>query len=85
MYIKERTSKPKKASSGKRIDVFFNIIEWSIYIGFCILAGLFVKDVWNQFHAKETFMGQSLQPITKLPTIVFCLESNDSWKYTLSR
>ena len=79
MKIKQRNSKPKKKEQcGKRVKVFLVTLEWSIYIGFCILAFLFVKDVLNQFHAKETFMGQSLKPISKLPTISFCLNTNET-------
>ena len=63
---------------GKKFNIFLVSLEWSIYFGFCILAFLFVKDVLNQFHAKETFMGQSLKPISKLPTIAFCLNTNET-------
>ena len=79
MYGKKKVSKPNKIISEKRIDVFFNIIEWSIFFGFCVVAAIFVKDVWNQFQSKETFMGQSLAPIKKLPTIVFCFDTPFSW------
>ena len=78
MNIKQRSSKPNKKQCGKRVTILLVTLEWSIYIGFCILAFLFVKDVWNQFHAKETFMGQSLKPISKLPTIAFCLNTNET-------
>ena len=79
MYGRKKVSKPNKIISEKRIDVLFNIIEWSIFFGFCVVAAIFVKDVWNQFQSKETFMGQSLAPIKKLPTIVFCFDTPFSW------
>ena len=75
MKIKKRSSKPKKDRCSKRVNVILTISEWIIYIGFCILACLFIRDVWSQYHAKETFMGQSLKPITKLPTILICLDT----------
>ena len=82
MKIKKRSSNRKKIISDKRIDALFFVIEWLIFIGFCVLATIFVKDVWIQYHAKETFMAQSLVPIRKLPTIVLCLESPFSnWIY----
>ena len=79
MYGKKKFSKSYKIISEQRIDVLFNIIEWSIFFGFCVLAAIFVKDVWIQFQSKETFMGQSLAPIKKLPTIVFCFDTTFSW------
>ena len=78
--MSKRSLKPKKGVIRRRIEVSFKCIEWFIYIGFCILAGLFVKDVFDQYQSKDTFMGQSLQPITKLPTIVFCF-TKYSWDY----
>ena len=75
MNIKKRSTIQKKVTSEKRIDALFFMIEWLIFIAFCILAALFVKDVWHQYHAKETFMAQSLLPIRRLPSIVLCLES----------
>ena len=56
------------------IQCYFKVLEWTIYIGFCILAAFFMKDVINQYQAKETYLGQSLKPITKLPTITFCVD-----------
>ena len=82
MNIGARTSNPKKPNpNGKRLDVLFNIIEWSIYICFCVLAAIFMKDVWDQFHAKETFMGQSLEPFTELPSVILCLKTPWAWSY----
>ena len=81
MKINKRTSKPKKVKSGKRVDILFNIIEWSLYMVFSVLAALFMRDVWDQFQAKETFMGQSLEPFTELPSIVFCLSTKYSWNH----
>ena len=73
--INKRTSKPKKVKYGKRIAIIFNVIEWSLYIVFSILAALFMKDVWDQYQIKETFMGQSLEPMTKFPSLTLCLKS----------
>ena len=68
--------------SGKRASVIFNVIEWSLFIVFSVLAALFVKDVWVQFQAKETFMGQSLEPMTKLPSMTLC--TKPSWSHSWS-
>ena len=40
-----------------------------------------MKDVWDQFQAKETFMAQSLEPMTELPSVFVCLASG-SWSYS---
>ena len=82
MKNKKRSSQPKRINSDKAIDAIFSVIEWSIFSIFCILAAYFMNGVLTQYQAKDTFMAQSLQPITKLPTIVICLESNYSWDFT---
>ena len=82
MKFNKRTSKPKKVNSGKIVDIFFNFIEWSLYVVFSILAAFFVKDVLDQYQAKETFMGQSLEPFTELPSIVLCLSTKYTWSYS---
>ena len=65
-----------------RLEVLFKIIEWSIYICFCVLAAIFVKGVWDQYHAKETFLGQSLEPFTELPSVILCLKTPWAWSYS---
>ena len=60
--------------SSVNIQCYFKVLEWTIYIGFCILAAFFMKDVIDQYQAKETYLGQSLKPITNLPTLVFCVD-----------
>ena len=64
--------KTKKLDSSLT-QLTFKIIEWSFFITLCIIAGMFTKDVIQQFQAKKTIMAQSLIDITKLPTIVFCM------------
>ena len=64
-----KSMKFKELWLGHRLDVIFKGIEWIVYICFCILAGIFMVDVIAEYRASETFMSQSLKPITKLPTI----------------
>ena len=64
------------------LDVLFKGIEWLLHIGFSIIAIVFMKNVFEQYKAKDTFMGQSLEDISKLPTIVLCLETEYAWDYT---
>ena len=70
-------------SQKNKINFIFKIVEAITFICFCILAGTFMKDVIDQFQAKETFMGQSLKPINRMPTIVICmgLDSFQNWEY----
>ena len=74
--------KGKKTTFKNRIDVLFKGIEWMIYIGFCILAAYFMKGVLDQYQAKDTYMGQSLEAITKMPTMTICIESDYYWPYS---
>ena len=51
-----------------------------LFVLFCILAGYFLFNVFDQYYAKKTNLAQSLEPITKLPTVVLCL-SSQFWIY----
>ena len=62
------------------IKCYFKVLEWAVYIGFCILAAFFMNDVIDQYQAKETYLGKSLTPITKLPTITFCIDHEHQFK-----
>ena len=68
-----KSMKYKELWLGHRLDVIFKGIEWIVYVCFCILAGIFMVDVIAEYRASETFMSQSLKPITKLPTITLCM------------
>ena len=59
----------------------FITVRWSAYCIFCVVAGYFMKDVIDQYQAKETYLGQSLKPITKIPTLVFCLDTQEKLQY----
>ena len=72
----------REAFDNKAHSIIFGI-EWLVYLGFCLLAGYFMKDVIEQYQAKETYLGQSLKPITKLPTITFCVD-NDEHKFKIN-
>ena len=68
--------------NAKTIAIVSKGLKWTIYIGFGFIAGLFMKDVLKQYQSKDTFMGQSLEPISKLPTVVICLDSRYYWSYS---
>ena len=70
--------------SSLNVYFYFKVLEWTVYFGFCILAAFFMKDVINQYQAKETYLGQSLKPITNLPTIVFCVDHKHQFKINLN-
>ena len=65
---------------GNRLRVVFKSINCILFVLFCTLAGYFLLNVIDQYQAKKTNLAQSLEPITKLPTIVLCL-SSQSWIY----
>ena len=81
MKSKKRKLICQKPRLGKRIKVIFKGIDWALFIGFCFLAGHFMKNVIDEYQAKKTSFTQSLEPITKLPTVVLCSESPYSWVY----
>ena len=66
----------KKAKMATRINVIFNIIDWILFLVFSILAAHFMIDVIDQYQDKATSFSQSLEHITKMPTIVMCIEGN---------
>ena len=80
--MKSKTKKKISKREAFEDKVHFIIIgiEWLVYLGFCLLAGYFMKDVIDQFQAKETFMGQTLKPITELPTVVICM-NDGTWHF----
>ena len=65
----------------RNVSYLFITIRWSAYCIFCVVAGYFMKDVIEQYQAKETYLGQSLKPITKIPTLVLCFDSEEKLKY----
>ena len=81
MKFTKKTTQVKRAYFDKLLNQFFNVVEWAIYIVFCIIAVYFMQDALNQYQAKDTFMAQSLKPISKLPTIVACVNSNKAYQY----
>ena len=80
MKSKKRNKSSKREAFDKKILYTIFGIEWLVYLGFCLLAGYFMKDVIEQFQAKETFMGQSLEPINELPTVAICM-NNGAWQF----
>ena len=78
------TFKFKMVTNGddfRNVRCLFYTVRWSVYCIFCLVAGYFMKDVIEQYQAKETYLGQSLKPITKIPTLVFCFDSEEKLKY----
>ena len=76
--------KPKdsrKLKFRKTFRFIFKTINFTLFVGFCVLAGYFMTNVIDLYQEKKTNLAQSLEPITKLPTIVFCLKSDMDWVY----
>ena len=59
----------------------FKVLDWTLFIGFCMLAGHFMIGVIAEYQAKKSGFAQSLEPIKELPTIVFCLDGTKTWRY----
>ena len=71
-----------KARMAQNINVIFKSIDWIFFLSFSILAANFMIDVINQYQAKATSFSQSTESITKLPSIVMCIEGNHISNYT---
>ena len=80
MKGKKKEKISKREAFDDKIHFMIFGIEWLVYLGFCLLAGYFMKDVIEQFQAKETFMGQTLKPIAELPTVVICM-NDGTWHF----
>ena len=80
MKGKKRNISSKREAFDRKIFYTIVGIEWLVYLGFCFLAGYFMKDVIEQFQARETFMGQTLKPIAELLTIVICM-NDGTWNF----
>ena len=71
-----------KARMAQNINVIFKSIDWIFFLSFSILAANFMIDVINQYQAKATSFSQSTESITKLPSIVMCIEGNQISNYS---
>ena len=81
MKSKKRKLISQKPRLGKRIKAIFKGLDWALFIGFCFLAGYFMNNVIIEYQEKKTSFTQSLEPITKLPTVVICLQTYSTWMY----
>ena len=64
------------------MKVIFIAIEWTLFLGFCFVAVYFGNSVFDDYQAKTTSFSQSLEPITKLPTISMCIEGSRIFNYS---
>ena len=71
----------KTISFVKNSKMILLAMDWFLFIIFCILAIYFMKNVLEEYHEKKTGLAQSLEPITTLPTVVFCIDSPYPWEY----
>ena len=76
----ESSQKELKNLYSNRIDILCNGIVALIYITCFVISGILMKNVIEQFQTKDTFMSQSFQPMTSMPTVVVCM-SNGTWIY----
>ena len=72
----------KKSTMAKRIGIIVIIVDWILFLGFGALASHFMLSVIDHFQAKTTSFSQSLEPITKLPTILMCIEGSRIFNYS---
>ena len=58
----------------KRKDTFFEILEWTLFIGMFIVSMTLTWKVLEQYNSKATSFQVFQEEITKHPTITMCFE-----------
>ena len=56
---------------------FVKFLEWFLFIGFAILAGLFASGVIHHYFSKRTSFSQYEGEVTKYPVVVMHLKTKD--------
>ena len=56
---------------------FIKFLEWVLFIGFAILAGLFASGVIHHYFSKRTSFSQYEGEVTKYPVVVMTLKTKD--------
>ena len=58
--------------------IYFQFIEWSLFIGLCGLSAFFMHGVLDNYFSRKTSFAQSEESVTELPTITFCFPESNS-------
>ena len=64
---------PKSGLRAKaRLVIVLEIVEWIFFLALCVAGGALTYNVIKTYQMKETTLGTSLKPITKLPVVTIC-------------
>ena len=65
----------------KRLDIFFKVVEWALFLGLCSASYFAISGVWEQYQSYgSNFYKSSKQTLFDKPTLVIYL-SNNSFEY----
>ena len=59
------------ASLEKRLEKFFKIVEWAIFLGLCAASYFVVIGVWEQYQSLDSNLKRSTELISGAPTMLF--------------
>ena len=52
-----------------RLDKLYKLLEWALFLGLCITAIVFTKEVWKEYESFDSNYKKSEEKISKAPTI----------------
>ena len=55
-------------------DKLFKTLEWTLFIGFCIVAGWFASSVVENFFLRKTSFSQQEEEVRTYPVITILLQ-----------
>ena len=59
------------ASLESRLEKYFKIVEWGIFLGLCIASYFVIIGVWEQYSSLDSNLKRSTEIISDAPTMLF--------------
>ena len=60
----------------RRLEIFFKVVEWTIFLGLCTASYFPITGVWEQYQSYDTSFKTSKQTVFDVPTLVIYLSGN---------
>ena len=55
-----------------KVDTFFRILEWTLFLALCIVSILFLKEVWHKYETYDSNVKTSTKMVKSAPTLMIC-------------
>ena len=55
-----------------KVDTFFRILEWTLFLALCIVSNLFLKEVWHKYETYDSNVKTSSKMVKSAPTLMIC-------------